>query len=325
MFLSPPKFWNKPGSVLSYILEPFSWFYRIGTVIHNRISKPYQASVPVISIGNIILGGAGKTPVTIAIAKTLISMGYTPHIISRGYGGVLKGPLQVNLEHQYSQVGDEPLLLAKYAPTWISKNRKAAVKLAIKSGADVLLLDDAHQNYTLKKDLCFVVVNGSNGFGNGRVFPAGPLRQSIQSGLKEATTIVFISQDNDPVPPALRSISCPVIQARIIPISPKPCAVMGFAGIGYPEKFRQTLEQAGYEVKIFKSFPDHYPYTEDDLRKLRMRARVEKVFLITTEKDAMRIPHNCRNNILILPMDLAFEPASSLETELKKMHTRIES
>lgn len=321
MFLLPPKFWTTPGSVLSYILEPFSWFYQIGAVVHKQISRPYQASVPVISIGNIILGGAGKTPVTIAIAKTLQSMGYTPHIISRGYGGILKGPLQVNLEHQYVQVGDEPLLLSKYAPTWISKNRKAAVNLAIKSGADILLLDDAHQNYTLKKDMSFVVVNGSNGFGNGRIFPAGPLRQSIQSGLKEATTIVFISQNNDPAPPALRSISCPIIRARIIPISPKPCAVLGFAGIGYPEKFRQTLEQAGYEVRFFKSFPDHYPYTEEDIRKLRMRARVEKAYLITTEKDAMRIPHSCRNDILVLPMDLAFDPTSSLEAVLKNICT----
>ena len=323
MFLTPPKFWNKPGNVLPYILEPFSWFYRIGAVVHKRISKPYQASVPVISIGNIILGGAGKTPVTIAITKTLQNMGYTPHIISRGYGGNFKGPLQVNLEHLYSEVGDEPLLLAKYAPTWISKNRKAAVHLAIKSGADVLLLDDAHQNYKLKKDLSFVVVNGSNGFGNGRIFPAGPLRQSIQSGLKAATTVVFISQNNEPIPLALRSVSCPIIRAKIIPVSPNPCAVLGFAGIGYPEKFRQTLEQAGYEVKVFKSFPDHYPYTEDDLRKLRMRARVEKVLLITTEKDAMRIPYNCRNDILVLSMDLAFEPASSLETVLKRMPNHI--
>jgi len=283
------------------------------------ISRPYRAPVPVISIGNFVLGGAGKTPVTIAIAKTLQTMGHQPHIISRGYGGSLNGPIQVDLsQHQSHQVGDEPLLLAQYAPTWVSKNRRSAVNLAINSGADILLLDDGHQNYTLEKDFSVVVVSETQGFGNGRIFPAGPLRQSIKSGLKNTSAIIYIAQKIDSLPVSLRFIQHPLIRAEIVPIAPKPCAVLAFTGIGHPEKFRQTLVDAGYKIKAFMPFPDHYPYTEEDLRKLRMRARVERALLITTEKDAMRIPSASLKDIFILPMGLVFEPVTALESLLKK-------
>ena len=325
MPLKPPKFWDQPKSCLSYLLEPLSWLYQGGTALHQNFSKPYRAGVPVISIGNFVLGGAGKTPVTIALSQHLQKMGRIPHIISRGYGGSLQGPIQVDLtQHPFHQVGDEPLLLAKYAPTWVSKNRQAAVNLAIESGADILLLDDAHQNYTLEKDLSFLVVDGVQGFGNGRVFPAGPLRQSIKAGLKNATAIIFITQKNEPLPEPLRSTHCPIIRATVVPIDPKPCAVLAFAGIGYPKKFHQTLVTAGYKVKAFSSFPDHYPYTEEDLRKLRMRARVERAFLMTTEKDAVRIPATSREGILILPMGLTFDPETALEALLKELWNRID-
>lgn len=317
MPLTPPKFWNQPNSCFSYLLEPLSWLYRTGAALHKLIKRPYRASVPVVSIGNLVLGGAGKTPVTIALAQKLQVMGFTPHIISRGYGGSIAGPIQVDLKHhEFHQVGDEPLLLAKYAPTWVSKRRQAAVNLAIEAGADILLLDDAHQNYTLEKDLSFVVVNSVQGFGNGRVFPAGPLRQPLKSGLKNATAIVFIAQNNDPLPNSLSSFSCPVIRASVVPIDPKPCAVIAFAGIGHPEKFRQTLLEAGYEIKAFSPFPDHYPYKDEDLRKLRMRARVERACLITTEKDALRIPPSSREDILVLSMRLDIETDTVLESLL---------
>lgn len=320
---TPPKFWHQPNSWLGCFLEPLSWFYRGGAALHQIFSKPYCADVPVISIGNFVLGGAGKTPVTRAVAQHLQQMGRVPHIISRGYGGVLKGPIQVDpTHHQFHQVGDEPLLLAKTAPTWVSKDRRAAVNLAIKAGADILLLDDGHQNYSLKKDICFMVVSATQGFGNGRIFPAGPLRQSFQAGLKNTSAIIFIGNNNDPLPESLSSIQCPLIRAHIVPIVPEPCSVLAFTGIGYPEKFRQTLLEAGYEVKVFKSFPDHYPYTEEDLRKLRMRARVERVNLITTEKDAMRIPPNSRDGILVLPIGLEFESDAALDSILGGIKTR---
>ncbi len=315
---TPPKFWHQPNSWLGCFFEPLSWLYRGGTALHQVFSKPYHAQVCVISIGNFVLGGAGKTPVTRAIAQRLQQMGRVPHIISRGYGGILKGPIQVDpTHHPFHQVGDEPLLLAKTAPTWVSRDRRAAVNLAMKGGADILLLDDGHQNYSLKKDICFMVVSATQGFGNGRVFPAGPLRQSFQAGLKNTSAIIFIGNTNDPLPELLSSLPCPLIRARIAPIAPRPCSVLAFTGIGYPEKFRQTLLEAGYEVKAFQSFPDHYPYTEEDLHRLRMRARAERAHLITTEKDAMRIPPTQRDGILALPIGLEFESDAALDSLLR--------
>ena len=318
MPLTFPKFWEQPDSCLGRLLEPLSWFYQGGAALHQISSKPYQAGVPVISIGNLVLGGAGKTPVTLALAQHLQAMGRIPHIISRGYGGTLKGPLLVEpVRHLFHQVGDEPLLLAKTAPTWISKDRRAAVNPAIQSGGDILLLDDAHQNYTLAKDLSLVVVDGMQGFGNGRIFPAGPLRQSLKAGLKNITALIFINQNHDSLPESLPPLHCPIIHASIVPIDPKPCAVLAFSGIGYPKKFHQTLVAAGYEVKVFAPFPDHHPYTEEDLRKLQITARGERACLITTEKDAVRIPAAYRQDVLVLPMRLAFEPDAALKSLLE--------
>jgi tetraacyldisaccharide 4'-kinase len=315
-----PKFWEAQNSFIPYLLEPFSWLYRGGAALHKLFSKPYRASIPVISVGNFVLGGAGKTPVTIAIAQKLQALGYHPHIISRGYGGNLSGPLCVDIsQHHYHEVGDEPLLLARYAPTWISRNRRAAIPLAIQAGADVLLLDDAHQNYTIKKDLKFIVVEASQAFGNGHVFPAGPLRQTIHSGLKETSAIIFIKQDNEPLPQELGTSPCPIFTAKIVPDNPKPCVIFAFAGIGYPEKFRQTLISTGYIIKGFAPFPDHYPYTEEDLQRLQFKAKQEKASLITTEKDYMRIPLMYRSEVLTLPISLVFQPSTTLDALLNDL------
>lgn len=318
MPLTPPKFWYEPhGSYLGVVFEPFSWLYRGGSALHRIFSKPCRTSVPVISVGNFVLGGAGKTPVTKAIAQRLHAMGRVPHIVSRGYKGTLKGPVQVDpARHQFDQVGDEPLLLAKTAPTWVSKDRGAAVHPAVSAGADILILDDGGQNYSLEKDISFMVVNAAQGFGNGRVFPAGPLRQSVQSGLKGTTAIIFIGEYGDTLPEPLSSASCPLIRATIVPLAPHPCPVVAFAGIGYPEKFHQTLIAAGYEIKAFVAFPDHYPYTGEDLRNLRMKAQEERACLITTEKDALRIPSADGQDILVLPIGLKFEPDAVLDSLL---------
>lgn len=319
MPFKPPKFWYEPSNIFGSFMEPVSWLYQLGAGIHQKISLPHSVSVPVISIGNFVLGGAGKTPVTMALADHLKSMGKTPHIISGGYGGNLKGPILVDpKQHHFLQVGDEPLLLSHVAPTWVSKNRATAARLAIQSGADILLLDDGHQNYTLKKDLCLMVVSAGQGFGNGRIFPAGPLRQSIRSGLKTTSAIIFIGPAQAaPLPPELDP-SCPVIRATLTPLNPHPCEVIGFAGIGYPEKFRQTLEEAGYRVKDFISFPDHHPYTNEDIQKLKAKAHGAEASLITTEKDFMRISVFHRQDILRLPVQLVFQQEDALMNILKR-------
>jgi len=278
---------------------------------------PRRASIPVVSVGNFVVGGAGKTPVAKAVVQRLQALGCVPHIISRGYGGTLKGPVQVDSDrHQFDQVGDEPLLLAKTAPTWVSRDRWAAVNPAIAAGADVLVLDDVGQNYSLEKDVSLMVVNAAQGFGNGRVFPSGPLRQPFQVSLKNTSAIVFIGKYDALLPKPLASVACPVIRAQIVPIASSPCSVVAFAGIGYPEKFRQTLTETGYEVKDFVAFPDHYSYTGEDLRGLRVKARQEGACLITTEKDALRIPSVDRQDILVLPIELTFESDAALDSLL---------
>lgn len=318
MFLTPPSFWDQPGHCLGRFLEPMSWLYQGGATLHQLVSLPYQAQIPVISIGNFVMGGAGKTPVTKAIAQQLQSMGRTPHIISRGYGGSCRGPIQVDSSyHSFDQVGDEPLLLAKVAPTWVSKNRRAAADLACQEGADILLLDDGHQNHSLKKDLSFMVVNTAQGFGNGRVFPAGPLRQSISTGLKYTDVLILIGKNTDSLPQPLSCLSCPLIWATVTPLAPAPCAVLAFAGIGHPEKFRQTLIEAGYDVKALISFPDHYPYTSQDLQSLQEKAFSMDACLITTEKDALRLPPYNQKDVLVLSIELTFSPRTALSSLLK--------
>lgn len=318
MPLKSPKFWYQPNSVLGYIFEPLSWFYQIGAALHQKLVQPYRPSIPVISVGNLVLGGAGKTPMTIALAQKLQTMGRTPHIISRGYGGTLQGPIQVAREiHTYHQVGDEPLLLAKVAPTWVSKNRRAAVDLAIGEGADILLLDDGHQNYSLEKDICIVVISSIQGLGNGRVFPAGPLREPLENGLKKTTTLVCIGPENQELPVSLRHVHCPVIRAFMNPLNPQPCEVIAFTGIGHPEKFRQTLLEAGYQVKEFIPFPDHYPYLDEDIHALQRKAESARVPLITTEKDFVRLPPLYRSRVLTLPVSLKFQQNDKLEELLK--------
>ena len=326
MFIKPPPFWDKFNHPLAMLLEPLSWLYRAGAAIHQHTTTPCRVSVPVISVGNIVLGGAGKTPVTIALAKILQARGHTPHVISRGYGGSVSGSVQVDPDrHTYQEVGDEPLLLAKVGPTWVSKNRRAAADLAIQAGADILLLDDAHQNQDLVKDISFVVVNASQGFGNGRVFPAGPLRQSLQSGLKNTTAIIFIGEEGDVLPRQLCDLACPLIRAKLVPVAPNPCPVVGFAGLGYPEKFRQTLLRAGYHVSDFIPFADHYPYQKEDLQRLRQKAQEAQASLMTTEKDFIRIPGISRKGILTLPVRLAFQEDNPLEKILKNIFKSTDS
>jgi tetraacyldisaccharide 4'-kinase len=326
MFIKPPSFWDKSGHPLAMALEPFSWLYRMGTAVHQCTKAPYRPSVPVISVGNIVLGGAGKTPVTLALAKILQAKGFMPHVISRGYGGAVSKPVQVDLSrHTYQEVGDEPLLLAKVVPTWVSKNRRVAADLAIQAGADVLLLDDAHQNQDLVKDICFLVVNASQGFGNGRIFPAGPLRQSLHSGLRNTTAMIFIGEEEDALPAQLIDLSCPLIRAKIAPVEPIACPVVGFAGLGYPDKFYQTLVKAGYQVLDFISFADHYPYTPEDLQRLKKKAQEMQGLLITTEKDYTRIPEVSREDILTLPVCLTFQEDDKLEKVLQSIFKSADS
>ena len=256
-----PDFWNHregPGSapVRRALLTPVSWLYQSGAALRAATSHPYKASAPVICVGNVTLGGAGKTPVAIAILKHLREKGIDAHGLSRGYGGRRSGPLLVDANaHDYRDVGDEALLLARAGPTWVAKSKAAGARAAAKAGAELVVLDDGFQNPTLHKDLNLVLIDAAAGLGNGRVFPAGPLRESARSAMSRADAVVLVSTGPDPDRRgAWRNYlpaSAPVLEAEIVPLGPGPAGpVLAFAGIARPEKFFDSLVRWGAQMVL---------------------------------------------------------------------------
>jgi tetraacyldisaccharide 4'-kinase len=211
-----PEFWRRDGA-LAHALAPLSWAWAAGARGRQAGARPEHAAAPVLCVGNLTVGGAGKTPTVLALLRRLRERGRKPHALSRGYGGRLKGPLRVAAGHTAAQVGDEALLLAEAAPTWIARDRAAGARAAVAAGADVIVMDDGFQNPSLAKDLSLVVVDAAYGFGNGRLLPAGPLREPIARGLARADAVVLVLPSLDerlaPLPP----MGLPVLRARLLP------------------------------------------------------------------------------------------------------------
>lgn len=312
-----PQFWHC-DSLLSRFLKPLSWIYCWLAEWKESHRKPYRVSVPVICVGNLVMGGAGKTPAVIAIVKILQEIGHQPHILSRGYGGYFRDVARVDAnKHTYLQVGDEPLLLSAHAPTWVGASRVATAQAAIEAGATILVMDDGLQNSRLMKDYSLIVIDCIQGLGNNLVFPAGPLREPLQKGLKRAQAVLFVGdKKNFNKPEGLRTFNHQYTARLTATSSLKPQPVVAFAGIGYPEKFRHTLEEQGFLIKDFIDFADHHPYTIIDMQKLERLAHMHNVPLITTEKDYFRIPASYKDSILTLPVVLQFDRYSSFQKVL---------
>lgn len=310
-----PKFWESSGA-LSQFLRPFSWVYQQASTWRESRIHPEKVKVPVICVGNLVMGGAGKTPTVIAIVKLLQEMGENPHILSRGYGGYFRDAELVSRErHSYLQVGDEPLLLAQVAPTWIGVNRVKTAKFAIEHGATVLVMDDGLQNPSIVKDLNFIVIDSLQGLGNKRVFPAGPLREPIQKGLKRAQAIVLIGKHN-PLPKNEKNI----FRARLeVSTVPEPQKVIGFAGIGFPQKFKRTLVDLDMDVCEFIPFADHHPYTMTEIQSLRKKAKNKHATLVTTAKDFLRIPPRVRSHIQVIDIELKLEESKQIKGLLEQI------
>jgi tetraacyldisaccharide 4'-kinase len=303
--LKNPGFWKDKHNLYGVLLSPFSALYQFVTSQRERFTSSIKVNVPVICVGNIVLGGAGKTPVAIMIASALQEQGLNVHILSRGYGGKLKGPLLVDPFHHTAQkVGDEPLLLAKIAPTWVSKNKIEGAQAAIKAGAEIILLDDGLQNPTLYKDFSILIVNGEYGLGNERIFPAGPLRETAQSAFRKANIIIMMGKDRQFLEKKWRG-NCPIFHGDLSPNMSdiqalKNKAIYAFAGIGHPEKFFTMLRNYGLHIIAEKAFPDHYPFKHKDLKELRTQANQFKAQLVTTEKDFLRLPQEEHQDIKII-------------------------
>lgn len=324
-----PAFWNLregPGSapLARTLLTPVSWLYQSGAAARALVSQAYHAPAPVICVGNVTLGGTGKTPVAIAILKRLREKGIEAHALSRGYGGRKTGPIQVDLDkHDFKDVGDEPLLLARAAPTWVAKSKAAGARAAAKAGAQAIVLDDGFQNPTLHKDLSFVLIDAAAGLGNGHVFPAGPLRESARSAMRRADAVVLVSAGPDPDRRGAwrnyLAADAPVIEAEIVPEGPGPAgAVFAFAGIARPQKFFDSLVRWGAEIKATASFPDHHPYSKNDLTMLRETARRHNALLLTTEKDLTRLPGDMRKLVHAWPVGARFKDEQALDDLLER-------
>lgn len=285
---APGFWWGKPGP-LSTLLSPLAVVY--GRIAQKRLSQPGErAGIPVVCVGNPTVGGAGKTPTAIAIARMLIAAGERPVFLTRGYGGMLAGPVTVEAAHTAVQVGDEPLLLARVAPTVVAANRVAGARLAREQGASVIVMDDGFQNPLLAKDFSLLVTD-ARGAGNGRVLPAGPLRAPLAPQLARASALLIVGGAAPPVEAPRR---LPVFRARL---EPDPGAVeslksgkaLAFAGIGDPDKFFATLEAAGIDAPVRRGFPDHHRYTAAEARALIRDAERNDLQLVTTEKDLIRL------------------------------------
>lgn len=316
-----PAFWVEDG-VLARLLDPLSVIYRAGGAIRRQITTPRATGIPVICVGNLVVGGAGKTPVSLALAHRLQNSGLAVSFLSRGHGGRLAGPTQVDPStHDADDVGDEALLLAEVAPTWVSRDRGHGGIAAEQAGAGVIIMDDGFQNPGLEKSVSLVVVDGAYGFGNGHVLPAGPLREPIDQGLARADALILIGEDRADVIASLPD-HLPILRAEIRlenheQLSPG-ASVLGFAGIGRPAKFRASLEESGLNVVGFQAFADHHVYTPSEIDALLGRAKALNAALVTTAKDHVKLPRSDRERIKRLNISLAWQDEAALSMILEK-------
>lgn len=308
-----PGFWSNPPDQPGWqarLLAPAAWLWRLGIWWHRRGVVPYRAPVPVICIGNLTAGGAGKTPMVAALLERLIAGGRCPHVVSRGYGGRIIGPHRVDpVRDSHGQVGDEPLLLAAFAPVWVARDRAAGVKAAVAAGAELILLDDGLQNPSVVKDCSILMVDAAAGFGNGCLIPAGPLREPVAPGLARADLVVLVGTDAERDTalerwPGLAG----AVAARMVPretgLSLAGEKVLAFAGIGRPGKFFATLKALGAEIVEAVPFADHCAYPAAVLRRLQRRALASGAMLVTTEKDAARLPAAFRREVVVVQVHL---------------------
>ena len=337
MKLSTPRWWytrhaNSRGGGMArtrFLLMPVSWMWAAVTARRIARATPYDPGVPVICVGNLTMGGVGKTPVVRALAERLAVRGKAVHLLSRGYGGKLEGPVRVDpAVHSSADVGDEPLMLARDYPVWVARDRAAGARAAASAGAQVIVMDDGHQNPSVTKALSLVVVDGETRgddwpFGDGRVFPSGPMREPLAAGLTRADgVVVLLPADVAVMASELAALlkGPPLLSGHLNPANPPPAGPqVGFAGIGKPWKVERALQAAGCELADFAPFPDHAAYSAATLTFLAERAAQFGAGLVTTEKDWVRLPPEWRTRVTAWPVAAVFDDPAALDALLAKV------
>ena len=314
--MKAPQFWYEPNTWKAKFLYPLGYFYNLLTLLRGKLAKPQSYSCLTICIGNLNVGGTGKTPTTIALAQHFLKKGLQVHVVSRGYKGKFQGTFLVDPQkHKSDEVGDEPLLMSEFTSVWVSNKRKNGIAAAENAGAQIVLLDDGFQDPSFHKDFSLIVVDGEKGFGNKKCMPAGPLRENIVQGFKRADALVIVGQriyKFDTFPTHLK-----IIHSTLKPIETgmnwKEGKYLAFAGIADPSKFFKTLRSLGANLIDCVALSDHQNLDGQVLKRLERKANSAHAQLVTTEKDAVRLSNTYRKKVLSLPVRIEFDDENELE------------
>ena len=315
-----PAFWERDNA-LARALSPLSLLWRLGAAVRRATVRGETPPIPVLCVGNLVAGGAGKTPIAIDLVRRLAPMG--AHALGKGYGGRERGPVRVDpARHDARAVGDEALLLAEAAPTWVARDRRAGVRAAAAAGAKFVVMDDGFQYPGLAHLRAILVFDGTTGIGNGRVMPAGPLREPFAAGLARADAAVVMGEDMAGIAGRIGD-RLPVLRARLVP-APKVrhltgARVFAISGIGRPAKFRATLEAMGCTIAGAREFPDHHVFTEDEAMEACEAAAALGARPVTTAKDHVRLPEAARAMIEAVPVEVAWENEGALAALLSRL------
>lgn len=314
-----PQFWHKKN-IITYCLLPFSGLYLLVYYFKSKLTNPQKINCPIICVGNLVAGGAGKTPIAIEIGKMLKEANIDFSYLSSGYGGEIKDLTKVDQSlHSAGQVGDEPLLLSEISTAFISKNRLfGAQQIAALPNKKLIIMDDGLQNFSIKKDFSIVVIDGKYGFGNGLVIPAGPLRETINMGLKKADLIIIVGEDKFLIGQKYAQATT-IVSAQIKVINGQKFAnqpVLAFCGIGRPDKFFDSLKENNIQIIAKYSYPDHYQYRDSEIKSMIDEAEKNNAIILTTKKDWIRLSQNFREQIAYLDIAIEFADKNFIKQKL---------